>query len=72
MANKAKANPAKLVPLKEQAFNAICDAALAIETSTRQYSIRRRMAEAKLSQARAAFRAGNYVTAANTARNAQN
>lgn len=68
--NKAKTNPAKLVPLKEQAINAIQAARVKLVTQTRAGSARRRLMDAKIVRAQAAYRAGDYVTAKTLARTA--
>ncbi len=63
MANKAKKNPVPLVPLSVQARRAIVAATERIEKNTRQYSMRRRLEEARNTKARLAFRDGNYAEA---------
>jgi hypothetical protein len=70
MANKAKANRPKLVPLKIQAQNEIIAARHAIEERTRYSPTRRRIAYGKLSSAQGQYRDGNYAQAINTARDA--
>lgn len=60
----------KLVPLKDQAIAAIHAAEVKMVTQTRAGSCRRRLMNEKLAKARAAYRAGNYVQAAMTARTA--
>jgi hypothetical protein len=68
--NKAKANPAKLVPLKQQATNAIQAALTKMVTQTRAGSASRRLMNDKIFKAQAAYRAGDYVKAATLARTA--
>lgn len=60
----------KLVPLKDQALAAIHAAEVKMVTQTRAGSARRRLMNDKLAQARAAYRTGDYVKAATTARTA--
>lgn len=64
MTQNRKPAAAPLVPLSVQARKAIVEANKRIETNTRPYSIRRKLAERDLTQARLAFRDGNYVKAA--------
>lgn len=68
--NKAKANGPKLVPLKDQAIQAIQAAGVKLVTQTRAGSARRRFMDEKISKARIAYRAGDYVQAAHLARTA--
>lgn len=68
--NKARLNPPKLVPLKEQALRAIDAAGALLITATRAGSIRRRLMQAKINKARVEYRAGNYTTARAIARTA--
>jgi hypothetical protein len=60
----------KLVPLKDQALAAIKQAQLKLVTQTRAGSTRRRLMDAKISQAYREYRAGDYTKAAITARTA--
>lgn len=70
MANKAKANPAKLVPLKDQALAAIEAASALLITATRAGSLRRRMMQANINEAYALRRTGQYTAAIAVARGA--
>lgn len=68
--NKAKANPAKLVPLKEQAMLQIRQAEGRLITQTRAGSARRRIMQGKINLAWKEYRAGNYAEARGIARTA--
>lgn len=70
MANKAKANGPKLVPLKDQALAAIQAAERKLITQTFAGSTRRRLMQNKIHRAYAERRAGDYAKAIATARSA--
>lgn len=70
MANKAKANPAKLVPLKDQALAAIQAAESYMATGTRPYTMRRRMMQMNINEAYHLRRVGQYTAAIAVARTA--
>lgn len=70
MANKARGNAPKLVPLKAQALAAIEAAGTRLVTQTRAGSGRRVIMQANINIAWREYRAGNYQAAIAQARTA--